>query len=216
MNAPMIPIARCAASSRSAWPSMTMMAVPSAAQVDPPHEQWDGVARELEGPTYFRGDGTGFVFQVPTDPSGGHAFLLDGQARWGATILGAAVPDGWSALDFEATHTLAESEAQSDLNADGDRDDLFDVGKLHLRAWDPAHPEAPAQDVGLGPEVVLQEHCNWGADLDGDGFDDPIFLWSAAARRLHVRLFCVCQAGGGKYLVRRSETTVFLRNASLN
>jgi len=191
------------------------IAAPIALQNDPPADQWDGVARELEGPTYFRGDGSGFAFQVPVDPGGGHAFLVDGEARWGATILGSAVADAWSAFAFEPTLTLSESECGCDLDADGDQDDLFDVGKLRLRSWDPAHPDAPAQDVGLGPDVVLQEHCNWGSDLDGDGFDDPIFLWNPSARRLHVRLYCVCRTNGAKALVRRSETTVFLRNASL-
>ena len=130
-----------------------------------------------------------------------------------ATVNGKHTLNGWSAFYFAPSLSLNEAELSSDLNRDGDREDVFDLGRIRLRSWDAADPKTPIQDVGLGPNVVLQERCRPGGDLDGDGFADPLLLWNASARRLHVRLFCAGQSAGGKYLVRRAESTIFLRNA---
>jgi hypothetical protein len=59
---------------------------------------------------------------------------------------------------------------------------------------------------------VLQERCNRGGDLDGDGFDDPLFLWDPMARRLHVRIFVLGNGVEEMPLVRRVESVIYLRN----
>ena len=102
-----------------------------------------------------------------------------------------------------------------DLNADGDEADTFDLGRIRMRSWDSANPGAPATDVALGPAFVLQEQCNWASDLDGDGFEDPMFLWDATQARLRVRLFVLEGTINARPSVERLETSVFLTNGSL-
>lgn len=160
----------------------------------------------------FLGDGTGFSFRVPTDPAGGTDYFENGEIRWGSTVDGTPLESGWSALWFQPAWVLAESVSGTDLNGDGDTLDLFDVGQIKRRAWDTSDPDRPVREVALGPTIVMQERCNWGGDLDADGFDDPLFLWDEANRRLHVRVFVLGLSSGNSPLVRRVETSVFLRN----
>jgi hypothetical protein len=186
------------------------LAEPIGVQSNPPAELYDGISFELGRPTYFRGDGSGFSYQVPTDVDGSGYF--DGNSIvWGATLDGRELRDCWSALVFQPDSTVSEADLRLDVNRDGDRDDEFDVGRLRKRTWNSADPAMPASDVAVGPSGVIQEHCRWGADLDGDGFDDPLFLWDAGRRRLHVRLFLLV-VSQSESIVRSAETVVFLRN----
>ncbi len=178
----------------------------------PPPDEYDGRALEAEGQVYFVGDGTGFSYRVPTDPLGGNDVLADGAIRWGAIAGGRPTLDGWSALVFVPRRLLDESEVHTDINHDGDENDLFDVGQIRARSWNTADPAVPASDIGLGPPVILQERCHAGGDLDGDGFADPIFLWEPVQRRLHVRLFVLGRSAGSVPTVRKVESTIFLRN----
>lgn len=90
--------------------------------------------------------------------------------------------------------------------------DVFDVGQLRRRTWDTTQPGVPGDDLGLGATIVLQEQCNWGGDLDADGFDDPIFLWNSETRELAIRLFVVNETVEGLPIVRRVEALAYLRN----
>jgi len=62
---------------------------------------------------------------------------------------------------------------------------------------------------------VLQERCNWGSDLDGDGFDDPLFMWEPETGCLHVRLFLAAGTVNGRQSVREIESILYLRNGAL-
>lgn len=177
-----------------------------------PPDQRDGRALVGGRNVDFLGDGTGFSYRVPTDPAGGTNYFQNGEIRWGATVDGTPLPSGWSALWFQPAWILVEASYGADLNGDGDRLDEFDVGQIKRRAWDTSDPDRPVREVALGPTIVMQERCNWGGDLDADGFDDPLFLWDEANRRLHVRVFVLGLSSGNSPLVRRVETSVFLRN----
>lgn len=180
----------------------------------PPADLYDGQALESAGPVYFRGDGTGICYRMPTDPAGGHEFFADGQLQWGAVVGQTPLLTGWSALYFVPVGTYDEAQHTLDINHDGDRSDVFDIGQIHRRSWstsDPASPDSRA--VPIGPSVVLQERCRHGADLDGDGFGDPIFLWDPLSGRLHLRLFVMGRNKQGWPTVRRVESMVFLRNS---
>ena len=98
-----------------------------------------------------------------------------------------------------------------DVNQDGDRVDVFDVGQLRRVNWDVTNPNLN-DDVGLGPSAVLQERCNWGGDLDSDGSDDPLFLWNPDTNELHVRIFILGLTKSGLPIVRRVESVLYLRN----
>ncbi len=178
----------------------------------PPPSTYDGRAREPEGPVFFRGDGTGFSYRLPTDPSGGNDVLDGGNIRWGAVVGSRPTLSGWAALVFSPRGVVAEADVHTDLNHDGDESDVFDVGQIRMHTWNTADPNVPANDIGLGPPVILQERCHTGGDLDGDGFDDPIFLWEPARRRLHVRLFVLGRSSGEVPAVRKVESMIFLRN----
>ena len=176
----------------------------------------DGVTLEPGGPTFFQGDGIGFSYRVPIAAqvqNGTPNFLNPaGQVSWGAEVGGAPLEEGRVAVYFRPTRVVVEVEARQDLNRDGDMNDAYNVGQLRRRIWHSTDPNQPALDVGIGPRTVLQERCNWGGDLDADGFDDPIFLWDARSKRLHVRLFLLGQSLENTPVVRRVESLIFLRN----
>jgi len=180
----------------------------------PPPDLYDGQALESAGPAYFRGDGTGISYRMPIDPAGGREFFANGQLQWGASVGQQALLTGWCALIFVPVASFDEAQAGIDLNHDGDRTDVFDVGQIHRRRWDTSDPAGPdGTDVAIGPRVVLQEHCRYGSDLDGDGFGDPIFLWDPGSGRLHLRLYVLGRNPQGRPTVRRVESMVFLRNS---
>jgi len=188
------------------------LAEPIELQVDPPANLWDGRARVGGRSVYFRGDGTGFVYRVPTDPAGGSDFLDGGDLRWGGTVAGTPTLDGWQALVFVARERFDEAITQDDVNKDGDRTDVFDIGQLRRLAWNAATPGAAPDDLGLGPTAVLQERCHPGSDLDHDGFEDPLFLWDAVRRELTITLFVLGRSVQDQPVVRKVATTIFLRN----
>ncbi len=188
------------------------LAEPIELQDNPPANLWDGVTMEPTGPSFFRGDGAGFSYRGPVDPTGGTNYLNGDDIQWGATVGGNPSVTGWEAIHFVPRFTYVEADSNDDINRDGDTDDVFDIGQLRRRTWDTANPGGPVQDIGLGPTNVLQERCNWGSDLDNDGFDDPMFYWDPTMKRLHIRLFIMGTGRSDMPIVRRVESMVFLRN----
>jgi hypothetical protein len=188
------------------------LAEPILLQTNPPASLYDGRSLESTGPVYFRGDGTGFSYRVPVDPTGGTNFLQDGEVRWGAEVAGNPTASGWAAIWFEPSTTYSEATFGCDLNQDGDLNDEYDIGQLRKRTWDTADPTVVPSELGLGPTVIVQEHCKWGHDLNHDGFDDPMFLWDAETRRLHVKLHVIGLSSTSAPVMRAVETTIFLRN----
>lgn len=191
------------------------MAVPIEEQVNPAQKDFDGVAAKSGEMIYFRGDGTGFSFRAPTDPNGNGEFYVNGEIIWGATIGDTPSLDGWSCLYYQPVDTLLEDEA-GDINGDGDRDDVFDMGRVRMMSWNCAVDSSPVSDISLCAPIVVQERCNWGGDLNADGYDDPMFLWDADTGRLHVTLFVAGAAINGRVIARPLETTLYLRNGAMN
>lgn len=189
------------------------LAEPIADQVAPTADQFDGMHLGEAGPIFYRGTGTGISYRVPIDPAGGVNFLNGEDIQWGSTVGNAASLTGWSTIVFVPTGQLVrELDTGDDLNNDGDTVDVFEIGQLRRRIWDTAVPGGPVEDLGLGPSAILQEQCNHGSDLDNDGFEDPIFLWDAARRRVHIKLFMLGHSVKNIPIVRRVETVMFLRN----
>jgi len=187
------------------------LAEPLANQLAPAPADYDGIALEDGQPVYFRGDGTGFSFRVPVDPSGGENPLNGHDLFFGAVVGGVPTVNGWSAVVFEARDQYDEAGTGDDLNRDGDTVDVFEVGQLRRLAWDTTDPSR-VEELGLGPTSVVQERCNHGGDLDGDGFADPLFLWNAETNLLHVRLFLLGASRRDMPVVRKVESVLFLRN----
>lgn len=179
-------------------------------QNNPPASAFDGISDEPDGPVFFRGEGSGFSFRRPIDLGAG---LVDGlEARWGADLGGGGLATGRSAILFVPSGEISEATLETDINRDRDRDDTFEVGDLRLRTWDTNDGLVPPREVGLGGSGLLQERCNRGGDLDGDGFADPMFLWHEASGRVRVRLFFLIENEHGQPQVQRVETTLCLRN----
>ncbi len=187
------------------------LAEPLANQVDPAPGDYDGIALEDGQQVFFRGDGTGFSYRVPVDPSGGNNPLNGHDLFFGAVVEGVPTVDGWMAMVFEAREVYEEAPTGDDLNEDGDTADVFDIGQLRRLIWDASDPTR-VEDLGLGPSSVIQERCNLGGDLDGDGFADPLFLWNAETNLLHVRLFLLGASRRDMPVVRKVESVLFLRN----
>ncbi len=182
-------------------------------QETPAASQYDGLSIGPSRPIYFRGDGTGLSFQLPTDPNGGTNYMRDGDVTWGATIYGQPSLNAHSVIYFEPTRSVTEISLGADINRDADLEDTFDVGRLVRRTWNAADGLAGHQEHALCPSVLLQERCNWGGDMDADGFDDPMFLWDPEIRRLLVRIFLLDVFSEGQAATRSIESTIYLRNA---
>ena len=189
------------------------MAIAIEDQTAPPVAFFDGIASETIGQVFFRGDGTGFSYQIPVDIAGdGSYFDANGEIQWGAVVNGVVTLDGTSCFYFEPAVVVTEVGRGGDLNRDGDRNDTFDLGRIRMRTWFVTNPDTLYSDVALGPPIVLQEQCNWGGDLDADGFEDPIFLWDGESGRLRLRLFILAEAADQMPHLRIVEAILFLRN----
>ena len=175
-------------------------------------EQYDGIADGLLGPVYFRGDGTGFSYRKPVDPAGGKDYLSGDKLKWGSDVSGTPHIDGRSALVFDVRREFSEVTTRVDLNKDGDTLDVFDIGTIVLQRWVAGDSTVDTDLFGMGPAAVIQERCNYGGDLDDDGFDDPIFLWDKATRQLDIKLFVVGGISNNNPIVREVRTSIFLRN----
>jgi len=188
------------------------LAEPLAQQESPSPDQYDGRTMGILGPVYFRGDGTGFSYRKPVDPAGGLDVMVGDKLKWGSVVNNVPTLDGWSALAFQPRYTFSEVQTDRDLNHDGDKLDVFDVGVIGRRRWVSGDASWTTDEINMGPAAVLQEQCSWGSDLDSDGFDDPIFLWDKDTRQLQIRLFVVGGVSTGNPIVRKVESTIFLRN----
>ncbi len=188
------------------------LAEPLAQQENPSVDQYDGLAMGLLGPVYYRGDGSGFSYRKPVDLAGGLDLLQGDKLKWGSVVNNVPTLDGWSALGFQPRYDFSEAQTDRDLNRDGDKLDVFDVGVIGRRRWVTGDSDWETDNINMGPAAVLQEQCNWGSDLDSDGFDDPIFLWDKDTRQLQIRLFVVGGISTGNPIVRRVESAIFLRN----
>ncbi len=184
-------------------------------QIGPANALWDGQALTTDGPLFFRGDGTGFSFRVPTDPAGGTDLFEAAEIRWGSEVNGTPNAGGWSALKFVPTKRIVEADVQADINGDGDRFDSFDLGQIRFLRWDSIANDQPISDIALCPPIVAQEVCNFGGDMDGDGFDDPIFLWNAGDGSLRIRITLVSGMQNQRPVVQRLSSNVYLRNSSI-
>ena len=191
------------------------LAEPIEIQDNPPADTFDGVALQPSGPIFYRGDGVGFSYRVPTDPAGGNDYVDGDEIQWGALVGGAQSLNGWHAVTFVPRYTILESDTGDDINNDDDTLDVFEVGQLRRRTWDTTNPATPVGDLGLGPTNVIQEQCNYGSDLDGDGFNDPMFLWDPQSRRLQIQLFILGRSRSDIPIVRKVESMVFLRNQGI-
>lgn len=183
-------------------------------QVAPPAGTFDGQSDDLRGTVFFRGDGTGFPYRRPVDPNGTGTFITEDGVRWGATIGGRDSEDGCAALVFRPVAQISEADRGWDLNADGDLVDVFDLGRIADMGWDATDTANGTSSLDLVAPIFLQEVDNYGGDLDGDGFDDPIFLWNANSGRLRIRLFALLGDISGRDIVRRFETVLYMRNGA--
>ena len=181
-------------------------------QSSPPASAYSGRSLERGVPVYFRGDGQGFSFRVPVDPAGSGSPLDGLEVQWGARLRGQELATGRCALVYEPVDTVREPELSTDLNGDGDQIDEFDLGEIHLQIWDTSDGGLEPQEISLGGAKILQEVCAPGGDIDGDGFEDPIFLWDPETGRLRVRLFLASVRPGQVPVVERLETVLHLRN----
>lgn len=167
--------------------------------------RFDGVTSGASGVVRYLGEATGFSYQRWVD--------VGGSRERGAVVDGVAFVDGYMSVDFEAVSTLNERERGRDLNRDGDLEDVFDIGRLRSREWSMA-ATVSAVPVGrsrpISPAVFVQEAGAWGgADVDGDGDADPMFLWDEERKTLRIRLVmwvatsgaagAIAAAGSGRF-----------------
>lgn len=185
----------------------------------PPANLYDGRALESQGPVFFRGDGTQFAYRLPLGVETGAGYIGEAGASFGALVRdaqGVLSPSNTAhtQLRFRAQGTLSESERFVDLNRDGDQLDVFELGQLVKSSFANPGDVQSNIEVPLGPRMVLQEREAYGSDLDGDGFEDPLFLWDPLRSRLSLRLFVVGDDPKGRPAVRRVQSSIYLRNGA--
>jgi type II secretory pathway pseudopilin PulG len=204
--------------SSAAWVWWAGMATPIAGVPGPN----DGTAWVNGAEVPFRGDGLGFSYRVPVDAdgTGGMPDYLDGlEPAWGAITesgpAGSLAPNtsGWCVIVYEAREEISEASLGADLNSDGDQMDTFEIGRLRKFTWDTTDPAIPVHSQSLGAACILQERDAPAADLDGDGYEDPLFLWDADTRILSLRLFILARGLPDRPILRSIEARIFLRNA---
>ncbi|MEM1451798.1 MAG: type II secretion system protein [Planctomycetota bacterium] len=183
-------------------------------QVAPPAGTFDGTTDDLRGNIFYRGDGVGFSYQVPVDPARTGSFVTATGVRWGARVGGQDVEDGAAALVYVPVGQVTETEQDFDINNDGDLLDTFDLGRIVERAWDGNDTANGTSRTDLIAPIILQEADDYGSDLDGDGLEDPMFLWTPESGRLRLRLFALVGDLSGREVIRRFETVLYLRNGS--
>ena len=122
--------------------------------------------------------------------------------------------DGAAALVYVPVGQVTETEQDFDINNDGDLLDTFDLGRIVERAWDGNDTANGTSRTALIAPLILQEADDYGSDLDGDGLEDPMFLWTPESGRLRLRLFALVGDLSGREVIRRFETVLYLRNGS--
>ncbi|MEM6675765.1 MAG: type II secretion system protein [Planctomycetota bacterium] len=190
------------------------LAVPIDDQIAPPANAFDGQTDDLRGNVFYRGDGAGFSYQRPVDPARTGSFMTPTGVRWGAQVGGRDVTDGAAAITYVPVGQVTEGNLDFDINNDGDLLDTFDLGRMTELAWDGTDPALGTSRTDLIAPIILQEQNDYGSDLDGDGLQDPMFMWTPESGRLRVRLFALVGDLGGRELVRRFETVLYLRNGA--
>lgn len=183
-------------------------------QVSPAAGTFDGLTDDLRGNLYVRGDGVGFSYRRPVDPTGSGSFIDATGIKWGAQVGSTNTLDGCAALYYRPVAEIREADRAFDINQDGDQTDVFDLGTISDRAWDAVNNTITASEVDLVSPIILQERDAWGSDLDGDGFQDPMFLWTPDSGRLRMRLFVLMGDVQGREVVKRFETVLYLRNGA--
>lgn len=190
------------------------LAYPIEEQSTPAAGTFDGQTDDIRGPVFYRGDGMGFAYQRPVDPAGTGSYLDTTGIRWGVQIADGDVEDGCGAVVFVPVAEVTEADRNFDINSDGDLTDTFDLGRIVNQTWNSTDPALGTFSLDLVPAMFLQEKDNYGSDLDNDGFNDPMFLWTPESGRLRVRLFALIGDMGGREVIRRYETVFYLRNGS--
>ena len=189
-------------------------AYPTDDQLSPAPGTFDGQTNDMRGPVFFRGDGVGFTYRRPIDPARTGTFIDSGGIRWGATIGGADSIDGCACLVFSPIAVITEAQRNFDINSDGDMDDTFDLGGITDLAWNTSDPTLGTSSLELVSPILLQERDNYASDMDGDGLDDPMFLWSPESGRLRIRMFALLGDVNSRDIVKRFETVLYLRNGA--
>ena len=190
------------------------VAYPIEDQLGPAVGTFDGQTGDIRGPLFYRGDGVGFTYRRPVDPAGTGTFIDAGGIRWGATVGGADSVDGCACLVFSPIAVVTEAQRNFDINSDGDMDDTFELGGVTDLAWNASDPSLGTSRLELVSPILLQEQDNYGGDLDGDGLDDPMFLWSPDSGRLRIRMFALLGDVNSREIVKRFETVLYLRNGA--
>lgn len=190
------------------------IAVPIEQQVGPPANAFDGQTNDIRGPVFYRGDGVGFAYRRPVAPAGDGNFIGPAGIMWGSTVGGVDTEDGCAAIVFQPVAEVREADRGFDINRDGDLTDVFDLGRIVDLSWNALNPAFGSSELNLVSPILLQEQEDYGSDLDGDGLQDPMFLWTPDSGRLRIRVFALLGDVNGRQVVRRFETVLYLRNGT--
>lgn len=109
-------------------------------------------------------DGSSLTYSVLVKGPGDSVLNADGTLNWGI----ADVSGGSATMEYVVQGELSEKECKTDLNLDGDKKDVFDVGRIVVTT------DGGARIDVRGKPILTQKGVPDG-DVDGDGQSDPIF-----------------------------------------
>src|SRR5262249_7954338 len=111
------------------------------------------------------------TYQLPVDPDAdGDVTDANEQIEWGSPEPTGDVLGGQIRMEWRLDRTVSEATLKEDINRDGDRNDVFKVGRL-------VRVTSTGKTRPFGPAAVATSSPNPGGDVSGDGVADPPFVW---------------------------------------
>jgi len=141
-------------------------------------------------------DGTSLTYTLPLAIGDASTIVNDtGEVQWGIADSEGELLGGSCTLSFVIERQVGESTVGRDINKDGDKVDVFDVGHL-------VKTSSRGHRMTFPTIRLLLKSGDRAGDVTGDGEADPIFAASAnGLLTVHI-----AQRDGGKLRVRTFRT----------
>jgi type II secretory pathway pseudopilin PulG len=145
------------------------------------------------------------TYQLPVDADGdGDTTDASEEIEWGSPEPGDDLLGGQVRVEWRFDRLVSETDDDADYNADGDRTDSFQIGRL-------TRVSAGGQELPIGPNTMAMSVPLPGGDMTGDGTPDPLFTWDGSILAVDMFFLNDDPKRGGPEIFRQS-TRVTPRN----
>ena len=147
------------------------------------------------------GDGLSVAFQVPVEVNGD---VLNGndEVNWGSySGLNGKMEYAYVASDKDE-HKVNEPADDRDYNHDGDKTDIFALGRIVRRQFD--------GDMALVEEKPVTGPIIISGDMQGTGHTSPMFFMRGGA--IIIDFYAYCEDDDGNVMAKHVQTSVVSMN----